>query len=187
MYIHNKPVLLNIRKTICIQVREIMQVQMLFQILKPFRLHGKHTVNKNWESNLSVYQRIVDTIYCYKNRSCKLRLAGLNILKITTMKKIIILIFLIGLFFELKAQRSNKLFNVDKTMLQISDSSTFSTQTIAEYINLKFFTQSKKARAIFIWISDCDSYCLFSANTPLSSRIYAHEIHVICCSCKDSR
>ena len=103
---------------------------------------------------MSVYQRIVDTIYCYKNRSCKLRLAGLNILKITTMKKIIILIFLIGLFFELKAQRSNKLFNVDKTMLQISDSSTFSTQTIAEYINLKFFTQSKKARAIFIWISE---------------------------------
>jgi len=72
----------------------------------------------------------------------------------TTIKKIVLIILLIGFFIELKAQKSTMFINIDRTMMQIPDSSAFSTQSIAEYINSRFFTQSEKARAVFIWVAE---------------------------------
>lgn len=70
------------------------------------------------------------------------------------MKRIISLILLTGLSLMLKAEERHGLLHVDRTMQQISDSSTYSTQGIADYINSEFFTQEEKARAIFFWIAE---------------------------------
>ncbi len=70
------------------------------------------------------------------------------------MKKIISLILIIGFSLTLKAQKSRKFSHVDRIMHQISDSSSHSAQSIANYINAEFITQKEKARAIFTWIAD---------------------------------
>jgi len=74
------------------------------------------------------------------------------------MKKLLLLFLLIGLSVLIKAQKSKKFLRVDKTMHLIPDSSTYSTQGIAGYINTEFFNQKDKARAIFIWIAENINY-----------------------------
>jgi len=70
------------------------------------------------------------------------------------MKKIFLLLLFIGLSVLIMAQKNKKFLRVDRTMQLISDSSTYSTQDIAEYINTELFTQKDKARAIFLWIAE---------------------------------
>jgi len=77
------------------------------------------------------------------------------------MIKNILLFLLISSTLVLQAQKNSKFTYIDRAMLQISDSSTFSTQNIADYIDSRFFTQKQKARAIFFWIAknidyDCE-------------------------------
>ncbi len=74
------------------------------------------------------------------------------------MRKIILLILLIGFSNLLKAQKSHKLIYVDRIMHKILDSSTYHTQDIADYINSAFFTQKEKARAIFFWVAENIDY-----------------------------
>lgn len=78
--------------------------------------------------------------------------------KVNTMKKIVLLMVLIVFTVLLKAQKSHKLLYIDNRMHQISDSSTYSTQDIADYINTEFFTKKEKARAIFFWIAENINY-----------------------------
>jgi len=53
----------------------------------------------------------------------------------------------------LTAQTNNEYAPVDAKMLQIADSSTKSTESIARYINSKFTTKHDKVRAIYYWIT----------------------------------
>jgi len=83
------------------------------------------------------------------------------------MKRIISLILIIGFSLTLKAQKSRKFSHVDRIMHQIPDSSSQSTQSIANYINTEFETQKEKARAVFFWIAgniyyDCDDMFSYS-------------------------
>lgn len=87
------------------------------------------------------------------------------------MIKNILLFLLISSTLVLQAQKNSKFVSIDRAMLQISDSSTFSTQNIADYIDSRFFTQKQKARAIFFWIAkniDYDCENMF-ANSSLKS------------------
>jgi len=67
------------------------------------------------------------------------------------MKLIFSVLLFIGFWSGLFAQ--NKIRVVDKVMLQIPESLTYSTLDIAGYINSNFSTQNDKARATFIWIA----------------------------------
>lgn len=57
-----------------------------------------------------------------------------------------------------KSQTNKDFINIDRIILQISDSLTYSSQNIANYINLNFHTQNEKARAIFCWIAENIQY-----------------------------
>lgn len=59
---------------------------------------------------------------------------------------------------ESKSQTSKDFIKVDRVMLHIPDSLTYSSQNIANYINLKFYSQNEKARAIFYWITENIQY-----------------------------
>jgi len=74
------------------------------------------------------------------------------------MKRIFLLILLVNFFVIIKAQKHSEFTYVDRIMLQISDSSIYSTHDLARYINKKFFTQKEKARAIFIWVAENINY-----------------------------
>lgn len=74
------------------------------------------------------------------------------------MKKLFLLSLFIGLSVLIMAQKNQKFLRVDRTMQLISDSSTYSTQDIAEFISTEFSTQKDKARAIFFWITENISY-----------------------------
>ena len=68
--------------------------------------------------------------------------------------KIKITFFLIVLFCSgILAQTVNEFSSVDNTMLQIPDSSTKSTQSIARFIDRKFTNQNDKIRAVFYWVA----------------------------------
>lgn len=51
------------------------------------------------------------------------------------------------------AQKAVTFSSIDNTMLQIPDSCTKSTQSIARYINSRFITQNDRARAAFYWVT----------------------------------
>lgn len=53
----------------------------------------------------------------------------------------------------LTAQSNNEYAPIDAKILQIPDSSTKSTESIARYINSKFSTKHDKVRAIYYWIT----------------------------------
>lgn len=74
------------------------------------------------------------------------------------MKRIFLLILLISFSVIIKAQKHSEYIYVDRLMLQINDSSIYSTHDIASYINKKIFTQKEKARAIFIWVAENIEY-----------------------------
>jgi len=82
---------------------------------------------------------------------------------------VLILLSLIVFNSESKAQRRNYFNKVDKVMCQIPDSLTYSSQDIANYINLNFDSQNEKARAIFWWIAENIQYDL--------DKMYALNMH----------
>jgi len=51
------------------------------------------------------------------------------------------------------AQKANEFSSVDNPVVQIPDSSTKSSQTIARYINLKWTNPNDKVRAAFYWVA----------------------------------
>lgn len=70
------------------------------------------------------------------------------------MKKILFCLLLSFLSLTSIAQKGKDEYaQVDKVALQIEEEQTRSTQTIADYININFTSQSDKARAIFIWVA----------------------------------
>lgn len=77
----------------------------------------------------------------------------------TKVKTIALLILSLLLYNgEAKSQTSKDLKYVDRVMLQIPDSLTYSSQDVANYINSKFYFQNEKARAIFYWIAENIQY-----------------------------
>jgi len=66
---------------------------------------------------------------------------------------LVLLIITLGISVGLFAQKKNNFSNVDKVMLKIPDSMTISTQSLANFINSNFSSQTDRARAIFIWIA----------------------------------
>lgn len=54
---------------------------------------------------------------------------------------------------QTKAQKPNEFASIDKIALQIPDSSTRSTQSIARYIVANFSKDSDQSRAIFTWLT----------------------------------
>src|SRR4051812_37909743 len=56
------------------------------------------------------------------------------------------------------AQTTNTFLTIDKLALQIPDSSTHSTESIANYITKNFTTATDKSRAVFIWIAQNIQY-----------------------------
>lgn len=73
---------------------------------------------------------------------------------------VLIVVSLLVFNSESKSQRRKKFNKVDKVMLRIPDSLTFSSQDIASYINSEFEAQDEKARAIFCWIAENIQYDL---------------------------
>ena len=65
----------------------------------------------------------------------------------------LILITLLGLSINLNAQKINEYSAIDKVMVQLPDSSTKTTQGIADYVKLNFSKSNDQSRAIFIWIA----------------------------------
>lgn len=77
----------------------------------------------------------------------------------TKVKTIALLILSLLVFNgESRSQTSKGFIKVDRVMLHIPDSLTYSSQDIANYINLKFYSQNEKARAIFCWIAENIQY-----------------------------
>ena len=73
--------------------------------------------------------------------------------------RIITFILLIGFLGELSAQKKNNEFaQIDKTMIQVSDSITISTKGLSDYIKASFNNETEKSRAIFIWIANNIQY-----------------------------
>jgi len=70
------------------------------------------------------------------------------------MAKALIFVAFLFLTITTKAQKDNKYQNIDKVMLRIPDSSTYTSHDIANYINLKFANQKGKARAAFFWVTE---------------------------------
>ncbi|MEN8194457.1 MAG: transglutaminase domain-containing protein, partial [Bacteroidota bacterium] len=90
---------------------------------------------------------------------------------------LILQILFLGFYCGLKAQKGKEFSHIDRIALQISDSLTFSTQRIADYINSNFSTQDEKSRAIFSWIAeniqyDSDNIYAFSIEQIPASSIY---------------
>lgn len=75
-----------------------------------------------------------------------------------TNLRIIILLLLIVFNGKTKSQTRKDFSEIDKIILQIPDSLTYSTQNIANYIDLKIYKQNEKARAIFCWIAENIQY-----------------------------
>ncbi|NWJ49263.1 MAG: hypothetical protein HXX14_00225 [Bacteroidetes bacterium] len=82
------------------------------------------------------------------------------------MRIVFLIILYLGIWSGLMAQNSNR--SVDKIMLQIPESLTYSTKDIARYINSQFSTQNEKARAIFIWIARNIRYDMANMNVATS-------------------
>jgi len=71
----------------------------------------------------------------------------------------LVLIILISFSLGLNAQKKkNEFTQVDKIALQIPDSLTKTSTDIATYINSNFASQSDKARAIYVWITNHIEY-----------------------------
>jgi len=64
----------------------------------------------------------------------------------------LLLTIILGLQIELYGQKNSEYTAVDKLMLQIPDSLTKTSQSLADYIRLKFTKPNDQSRAIFIWI-----------------------------------
>ncbi len=75
-------------------------------------------------------------------------------MKLIKLKKTITVIVLILASINLNGQKIKDFSYIDKIMLEIPDSLTFSTDKIAKYINSKFSTQNEKIRAVFILIAE---------------------------------
>jgi hypothetical protein len=69
------------------------------------------------------------------------------------MKTLVSILLLLGILTGVRAQNNKDYSSIDKTILQIPDSLTFSTQRLAGYINSTFSNPNDKTRAIFIWIA----------------------------------
>lgn len=71
------------------------------------------------------------------------------------MKRILSIITLLFFSTALSAQKNtvNELAAIDKKALQLPDSASLSTQSIANYISANFKTDKEKSRAIFIWLA----------------------------------
>ena len=75
------------------------------------------------------------------------------------IKTIIILMLSLLIYnHNLKSQTNKNFIKVDRVMLRIPDSMTYSSQNIANYINIKFHSQNDKARAIYCWITESIQY-----------------------------
>lgn len=74
------------------------------------------------------------------------------------MKKTLFCLVLLFGFIQLNAQKPKELEAIDEIMLQIPDSSTNTTTSIANYINQNFNSQSDKSRAVFIWVASNIQY-----------------------------
>ena len=74
------------------------------------------------------------------------------------MKKTLFYLVLIFGFLQIQAQKPKELAAIDEIMLQIPDSSTNTTTSIANYINQNFNSQSDKSRAVFIWVASNIQY-----------------------------
>lgn len=90
-----------------------------------------------WENNY--YQPTVIKVHCFFST---------NIMK---FRLLFILSFCTSI--ALTAQTNNEYVAIDAKMLQIPDSSTKSTGSIARYVNSKFSTNHDKIRAIYYWIT----------------------------------
>jgi len=75
------------------------------------------------------------------------------------VKTLVLLIFLQLVFNNISnSQTSTGFVKVNRIVLQIPDSLTSSSQDIANYINLNFYSQEEKSRAIFCWIAENIQY-----------------------------
>jgi len=96
------------------------------------------------------------------------------------VKSIVLLILLLLVFNGVsKSQTSKNFINVNRIMLQISDSLTYSSQNIANYIDFKFHSQTEKARATFCWIAKNIQYDfdnMYEINMYQNSDISSDEI-----------
>ena len=68
------------------------------------------------------------------------------------MKTLVIFLSFVCLTFSTYAQDGNDYRETDRIALNIPASQTNSTTDIAAYINNHFDTDSKKVRAIYIWV-----------------------------------
>jgi len=97
----------------------------------------------------------------------------------TKVKTIVLLIFLQLVFNDIsKSQTSKGFIKIDGIILQIPDSLTYSSQDIANYINLNFYSQEEKAIAIFCWIAENIQYDfdnMYAINMYVNSDISSDE------------
>lgn len=87
-------------------------------------------------------------------------------------RKIVILLLLFQTDINLGAQNNDSFNYIDKLVMKIPDSLTYSTRDLANYFNRNFFSQKEKVRAIYHWLSkniayDCENMFAFD--------IYEHE------------
>jgi len=73
------------------------------------------------------------------------------------MRSFLILLLLLT-FGTLNGQRSVNFSQIDKIAMQLPDSLSKSTDSIAKYINDNFSSQSAKSRAIFVWVAKNINY-----------------------------
>jgi len=72
--------------------------------------------------------------------------------------RIILIVLLLLLNGKAESQTRKEFNAVNRVVLQIPDSLTYSTQNIANYIDSKFDKQKEKAMAIFCWIVENIQY-----------------------------
>jgi hypothetical protein len=85
---------------------------------------------------------------------------------------LLIITFSSGVF----AQKASEFSAIDNVMLQIPDSSTKSTKSIARYINLRFTTQNDKVRAAFYWVAKNIKY---DVKNMYSINFYENENEIV--------
>jgi hypothetical protein len=72
--------------------------------------------------------------------------------------RIILILFLLGFYYNLVAQKRNTFSLIGQTISQIPDSMVSSTSRIANFINSSYENQTDKAAAIYHWITNNIEY-----------------------------